>query len=80
MPTPAITMSPWNSAAATADHAQAARSGILDRIDDDAEMQRHAGITVQRLDELRTLGRDAAAHRTRQRLQHRHLGATLARR
>ena len=41
-------------------------------------MQLHAGVTVQRLNELGALGRDAPAHRARQRLQHRYLGAALA--
>ena len=59
----------------TAGNAQPARGIILDRVHDNAEMQRHARIAMQRLDEARALGRDAAAHRARQSLQHRHLGA-----
>ncbi len=43
-------------AAATADHVQSARSGILDRIDNHPEMQCHAGIAMQRLNEMSTLG------------------------
>ena len=43
-------------ATATADHVQSARWGILDCIDNHPEMQRHAGIAMQRLNEKSTLG------------------------
>ena len=56
MPTPAITMSPANSPPPRQLTRKPPDRRILDRIDDDAEMQRHAGIAMQRLNELRTLG------------------------
>ena len=51
MPTPAITRSPANSPPSRHGTRRPPGAGILDRIDDDAELQRHARIAVQRLDE-----------------------------